>query len=169
MRNHNIAELLVDLHNLELHGLAYEHIVVAYGVNINLAAGQEGLDAKHIHNHTALSAALDVTLDNLVVVESLVDLLPALAQASLLVRENELTLLVLLVLNIDFHLVANLQVGIVAELRGGDDAIALVTDVDNNLFLVDRDNGTLYNLMLLNLVESLVVSLLQVFLAGSAQ
>ena len=84
-------------------------------------------------------------------------------------RENELTLLVLLVLNIDFHLVANLQVGIVAELRGGDDAIALVTDVDNNLFLVDRDNGTLYNLMLLNLVESLVVSLLQVFLAGSAQ
>ena len=31
-----IAELLVDLHHLEFHGLAYELIVVAYGVNVDL-------------------------------------------------------------------------------------------------------------------------------------
>ena len=36
MRYNDIAELLVDLDNLELHGLANELIVVAYGVNVDL-------------------------------------------------------------------------------------------------------------------------------------
>lgn len=36
VRDNNIAELLVDLDNLELHSLAYEYIVVAYWVDVNL-------------------------------------------------------------------------------------------------------------------------------------
>ena len=36
VRYDNIAELLIDLHNLELHCLAYEHVVVAYRMDINL-------------------------------------------------------------------------------------------------------------------------------------
>ena len=36
VRNYYIAELLVDLNNLELHSLAYELVVVAYWVNVNL-------------------------------------------------------------------------------------------------------------------------------------
>ena len=76
--NNNVAELLIDLHNLELHGLSYEHIVVADGVNIDLAAGQECLDTKYVYNHTALCAALDVTLNNLFVVEGCIHALPAL-------------------------------------------------------------------------------------------
>ena len=36
VRDNNIAEYLVDLHDLELHGLAYELVVVAYGMNVNL-------------------------------------------------------------------------------------------------------------------------------------
>ena len=36
VRYNNVAELLVNLNNLELHSLAYELIVVAYGVNVNL-------------------------------------------------------------------------------------------------------------------------------------
>ena len=85
VRNNNIAEFLVDLDNLELHSLAYEHIVVAYRMNVDLAAGKECFDAEYINNHTTLGAALDITLDNLFVVESGIDALPALAQTSLLV------------------------------------------------------------------------------------
>ena len=166
VRYDDIAELLVDLHHLELHGLAHEHVVVAYRMNVNLAAGEEGLDAEDIDDHTTLCAALDVALDHLIVLHSLVDELPALAQASLLVRKYQLTLLVLLVLDIDFHLVANLQVGVVAELRSGDDTIALVADVDYHLFLIDGDDSTLDHLVLLDLVESLVVGLLEVLLAN---
>ena len=78
VRNDYVTELLVNLNHLELHSLTNEYIVVAYRVNVNLAARKECLDTKYINDHTALSAALDVTLDNLVVLQSLVDVLPTL-------------------------------------------------------------------------------------------
>ena len=143
----------------ELHRLADEDVVVAYGVNVNLAAGEEGLNAKYIYNHATLRAALDVALDDLVTLHGLVDVVPALLKTSLLVRKLQLTVLVLLALNIDLYLVADLEIGVVAELRCGNDTIALVADVDNDFLLVDGDNGTLNHLVLLDLVQGLVVGL----------
>ena len=85
VRYHNILELLVDLHNLELHRFANEDIVVAYGLHVDLAAGQEGLDAKHVYNHATLGAALDVALDDFVVSKRLVNAFPALGCTGFLV------------------------------------------------------------------------------------
>ena len=76
VRYDHVAELLVDLHDLELHGLVYVNIVVADRFHVNLRAGQERLDAEYVDDHTALGAALDVTLDNLVFLQSLVDTIP---------------------------------------------------------------------------------------------
>ena len=162
VRNHYVAELLVDLHHLELHGLAHEHVVVADGVNVDLAAGEECLDAEHVDNHTTLRAALDEALDNLLVVKSSVDTLPTLAQAGLLVRKNQLTFLVFLIFYVNFYDVANLQVGVVAKFAGGDNTVALVTNVDNDFFLVKRDYFTVNNLMLAHFVEGFVIGLLEV-------
>jgi hypothetical protein len=81
------------------------------------------------------------------------------------VRENELTVLVLLVLNVNLNLVAELQVGIVTEFRSGDDTIALVADVDHHFLLVDRDNSAFYNLVVLNLAHGTLVGLGLLFLA----
>ena len=156
VRDDNVAELLVDLDDLELHRLADEDVVVAYGVNVNLAAGEEGLNAKYINDHATLRAALDVALDDLVTLHGLVDVVPALLKTGLLVRKLQLTVLVLLALDIDLYLIADLEIGVVAELRCGNDTIALVADVDNDFLLVDGDNGTL---VLLDLVQSLVVGL----------
>ena len=78
MRNNDVTELLVDLNNFELHGLSNELIVVAYGMNVNLRTWQEGLDAEYIDNHTALCAALDEALDNLLLLESCIDAVPSL-------------------------------------------------------------------------------------------
>ena len=85
VRNNDIAELLIDFHNLELHCLAYEDVVVADRMNINLAAWKECLDSEYVNNHTTLGAALDVTLDNLIIVKRCVDTLPALAKTGFLV------------------------------------------------------------------------------------
>ena len=76
VRYDHVAELLVDLHDLELHGLVYVNVVVADRFHVDLRAGQERLDAEYVDDHTALGAALDVTLDNLVFLQSLVDTIP---------------------------------------------------------------------------------------------
>ena len=83
--DNHVAELLVDFHYLELHGLAHEDIVIPDGVYVDLATRQEGLYAKYVYDHATLGAALDVSLYNLLLFQSLVDTIPALAQASLLV------------------------------------------------------------------------------------
>ena len=165
VRNNYVAELLVDLNNLELHCLAYEYVVVAYWVNVNLASREECLNSEYINDHATLSAALDVTLDNFFVLKSCVNTLPALAKTSLLVREYELTLAVLLILYINLNLVAYLQLRGVTEFRCRDDTVALVTDVYDNLFLVDRDYSTLNYLVLRYLVKCFVISLLKLLLA----
>ena len=84
----NILVVLIDLDNLELHSFAYEDIVVTDGLNVNLRAGQEGLDAEYIDNHTTLSAALNVTLNNFFLLQSLIYTIPAAACACFLVRKN---------------------------------------------------------------------------------
>ena len=57
--------------------------------------------------------------------------------------KDELTFAVFSGFNEDIHLVTDLKVRIVTELGGGDDAFALVTDVDDNLPLGDGGDGTL--------------------------
>ena len=85
VRNNDIFEFLIDLDDLEFHCFAYEYIVVAYRVNVNLTAWQECFNSEYVNNHTALSTALDVTLDNLFIFESCVNTVPTLAEACLLV------------------------------------------------------------------------------------
>ena len=72
MADNDVLEFLIDFDNLEFHSLADEDIVVTDRLDINLRAGKEGFDAEYVDNHTALGAALDVALDDLIVLECLV-------------------------------------------------------------------------------------------------
>ena len=74
--------------------------------------------------------------------------------------EHELSLPVLYGLDIHLNLVAGLELGIVAELGNGDHALALSSDVHHHLTLGDCGDLTLYDLVLHDLRESLVVCLL---------
>ena len=143
VRHDHVAELLVDLHHLELHGLVHVYVVVADGLHVDLRTGQERLDAEYVHDHTALRAALDVTLDDLVLFEGLVHTIPRLELTGLLVRQRELAALVLGGLDVYLDLVADFQFGVVAELGNGDDALALVADVHNDFTLADAHDGAL--------------------------
>ena len=156
----DILVFVVNLDDLELHLLVDVHVVVADRLNIDLAAGQEGLDVlEDGDDETAFGAALHVTGDNLLVVISLVDTLPALEDAGLLVAEHKLAIGVLLALDEDLNLVAGLQVGVVAHLASGDDTVALGADVHHHLAVGDGHHGALDDFLLGERVEALLVGI----------
>ena len=163
----NILVFLVDLNNLEFHCLTNEYVVVADGLNVDLWTGQEGLDTEDVNNHTTLSAALDVTLDNFLVLESGINAFPRLACTSLLVWEHELATLVFLIFNVYLYSIAYLQVRIVTEFVYGDDTVALVADVYNYFALTNWDYCTFYNFVFVYTTEGCVVSFLSFFVALS--
>ncbi len=170
VRNDHVAELFVDFHNLEFHGLAYEYIVVADGLNVDLRAGEESLDTEHVDNHAAFSTALDEALDDFVVFEGGVDTFPRARSTSFLVREDKLAFTVFLVLDEYLYLVADFDVGVVAEFAHGDDAVGFVVDVNHSLTLVESDNGTFDYFFVFNRVERFFVSVGEFFtrfLAGA--
>ena len=146
--NDDVAVLLVDLDDLEVHILVHECIVVTDRLDVDLGAREEGLDSEYIDNHTALRAGLDEALDNLVGCECLVDPVPRLEGACLLVGKDELALLVLCGLDIDLYLVTDLEVRIVTEFRSLDNTLALVTYVYDHLSLRDSGNDTFHDLVL---------------------
>ena len=116
VRNNNVLVLLVDFNNLEFHGLVDKHVVVADGLNVDLATWQECLDAEYVNDHTTLSATLDVTLNDFIIFKRLVNAIPTLSGASFLVRKHQLALAVLLILDKYLNGVAYFQVGVVTEL-----------------------------------------------------
>ncbi len=157
----DVLVFVVDFDDLELHGLVDIDIVVADGFDIDLAAGKEGLDVlEDGDDETAFGAALDITGDDLLVVVSLVDALPALEDTGFLVAEHQLAVAVLLALDIDLNLVAGLQVGVVAQFAGGDDAVALGSHVHHGLAVVDGDDGALDDILLREGVEALLVGVI---------
>ena len=76
VRNNDVLVVVVDLHHLELHGLANIHVEVANLLHIYLRTGQEGLDTEDVHDETAFGLAFHVAGDDLLVVVGLVDALP---------------------------------------------------------------------------------------------
>ena len=134
---YHVAELLVDLDNLEVDWLVYIYVIISDGLDVDLAARKECLDSEHVHDHTALRAGLYEALYDLAAVVGLVNSIPRLEGAGLLVRYHKLSLLVLSALYEHFYLVSDLEVRIVTEFRSGDDALALSADGNDNLTLVD--------------------------------
>ena len=151
--DNHVAELLVDLHNLELHGLANECIVVADWLHVDLRTWEECLCAEHVNNHTTLCAALHVALYNLVVLQRCVHALPRTSLTSSLVRKHQLTLLVFLILDVNLNGVAHLEIGSITEFATSDDTLTLVADVHNNFAVVDSSHCTIYHLIVVHVVE----------------
>ena len=71
--------------------------------------------------------------------------------------EHQLAVRILLALDVDLDFVAGLQVGIVTKLTGGDDTVALGSDVDDGLAVVDGNDGALDHLLLGEGVERFFV------------
>ena len=85
VRYNNVAELMVDLDDLEVHSCINILIVVADRLDIDLSTWQESLDSEYIDDHTTLCASLHVTLYDLVCAECSVYHIPRTELACLLV------------------------------------------------------------------------------------
>ena len=145
---HDVAALLVELDDLEVEALADELLEVAHGAQVDLRRGQERLDAD-VDGQAALDPPGDDTLDELLVLTGLGDLIPDLQAVSLLLADLDEPVVVLCALDVDLDDVAGLDrdaaLGVV-ELAGADAALGLVADVDDRKLLADREDRALDDL-----------------------
>ena len=166
VRDHHVLEVVVYLDDLEFHRLFHELIVIADRFYVDLRAGQEGLDAEHIDDHTALGAAFDETVDDLARFVRCVHAVPSLDGASLLVREHQLAVLVFLTVHQDFHLVAYSQCRIVAELGSRDHAFGLGIDVHDHLAVILCHHRTFDHFVFVHTAQRVDVELLHLVMLG---
>jgi hypothetical protein len=80
--------------------------------------------------------------------------------ASGLVAHHHLTAAVLLLLDVDFHLITDREIGLVAEFADGHHTFGLVADVDHHLLLVHAHHGTHEHFLLGDAAEGVLVGLL---------
>ena len=115
VRYDHIFELLIDFDNLEFHLLSDILVKITDRFHINLRTRQERLESKHVDNQTTLGAALHRTLDDHILFLGCVDLIPCMVDAGRFVAHNQLTMGILLLFDVDGHLVTSLQLRIVTE------------------------------------------------------
>ena len=163
--NYYVLIFLVDFDNLEFHRLSNEYVVVANGLQVDLATGQECLNTEYVDNHTTLGAALYEAFDDFLVFEGFVYAIPCLAQACLLVRQDKLAALVLLIFDIYLYGVANLKFGVVAELAYGHDTVALEANAYDNFAFVNGDDLAFYYFVFVYLSKRFGIGLFSLLLA----
>jgi hypothetical protein len=97
--------------------------------------------------------------DDLPALHRPVHLAPGVVHARGLVGDDHLPGLVLLLLDVHFNLVADGEVGLVAEFAQGHHALALVADIDDGLFLVQAHDGAHEHLFFRDAAEGVLIRL----------
>jgi hypothetical protein len=110
---------------------------------VDLRAGQKGLDAEQVDHDAALDAAGDGAEHQLLALEGLADALPHAHEVGALLGEDDLALVVLDLVEVDLDLGAGNQLRLVAELGLLDHALGLEADVDEDVVAGDADDAAL--------------------------
>ena len=108
-RDHDVPAALVELDDLDRHGLAEQRVHVLHLAQRDLRAGQERLDAVEVHHHAALDLADQLAFDHLPGVVGLLDAVPDAHEVGALLGEHDQAVLVLHLLEEDVDDVADLD------------------------------------------------------------
>ena len=154
-----------DLQDDELQPLADETVEVGVALEGGERGRHEGLHAD-VHHEAALHLADGAALDGVAFLIVVDDAVPALLPVGLDLGEDDHALLILDIVDEDFHLVADLQGVAVAELRAVDGPLRLEADVDEDVLGGQGHDFPLHDLALGDAAQTLGVELLQ--LAGGA-
>ena len=138
---HDVFPVVVDFDDLELVNLADVFVEVLRRDDVDLAAGQEGLDAD-VDHETALHDGLHLALHETTVLIDLVNLVPVLAMRGLFLGEDDHALIVFEAFEEDFDFVADLNV-LVFKLVGRDGPFRFVADVHQDDLRLDFQNAAL--------------------------
>ncbi len=138
-RDDDVAPALVDLEDHALDLLIDIVGDVAGPADVDLAGGQEDVDAD-VDEQAALDLARDLALDHVALVVLGDDHLPGAHPVRLLAGEDDLAGLVFHAFEEDLDGVAGLGRGLVFPLVERDEAFRLVADVDDDLVADDLDD-----------------------------
>ena len=145
-RDDDIAAAAIHFQNLEWLIDVHQRGDVADRADVHLTARQEGHGAVEIDGETALDLIEDDAGNLLVVLERGLQLAPAFLAPRLISGEDSLTERVLDALQVDFDLVADLEIGLASgrgEFAQRHAAFGLQTDVDDGHVFFDADDRAL--------------------------
>src|SRR6056297_1513677 len=142
-RHDDIAAAAIHLEDLQGLLETHERACVAHRAHIDLRAGQEGHGTAEIDSKATLDATEDCAFDALFVGIGLLQTVPCLFAAGHLAADHGFATGVLGGAQIDFDLVADFYLGLLAgicEFLEIDAAFHFVADVDDGLARFDRDH-----------------------------
>jgi hypothetical protein len=145
-RDDDVAATLVELDDLELELLAEQLVDVRDAAKRDLRTREECIDAHEVDDDTTLDLLDERAFDGLVVLVGEANALPHAHEIRLLLREDDRSLLVFQVLEEDFDLVADLEIGEVLELFEGNTAFRLEADVEHDHVVADLEHTGLDDL-----------------------
>jgi len=128
-----VAAALVQLDHPELELLSDELLQVGNLAQGDLRAGQEGIDTHDADDESALYALDHRSAQDGAVVIGGLDVRPDLVEVGLLLGDGHPPVGIFEALDEDVHLEALHYLLVLAELGDGNDALALVSDVDDDL------------------------------------
>ncbi len=158
---HHVVAVLVQLDDLRLERLADVGLQVAHAAHLDQRGGQEAAQAD-VEDQAALDDLDDGALDDLVLLLLLLDRAPGALVLRALLGQDQAALLVLLLEDQGLDLVADgddlvgVDVVLDGQLAGGDDALGLVADVEQDLVPVDLDDGALDDVAVVEVLDRLV-------------
>ncbi len=156
---HDIAALLVHLDDAHAQLLAAERVEVSNRADVDLRAGQERADAD-VHREASLDPLDDASDDDLALGIRLFHVVPDLHLLGFFAREDDVAVAVFGALEQYVDDIAGLHAnlpGFVDELVDGDDALGLVTDVDDHFGSGDFEYGALDDLAFRDVAEAAIV------------
>src|SRR5215208_3845186 len=142
---HHVVARAVELDDLRLDLRAHVLVEVGHAADVDQRGGQEAAHAE-VDDQAALDHLYDRALDRLAALGRRLDAPPCLLEARALLRHDEAAVLVLLGEDQRIDLLAELDLVVRVDaladrqLVGGDDPLALVADVDEDLVVVDADD-----------------------------
>ena len=165
----HVVAVLVQLDDLRLELLAHVGLQVAHAAHLDQGGRQEAAQAD-VEDEAALDDLDDRTGDDPVLFLDLLDGAPGALVLGALLREDQAPFLVLLLENQGLDLVTDgddlVRVDVVLDrqLAGGDDALGLVTDVEQDLVPVDLHDDAVDDVAVVEVLDRLVDRGEEVFL-----
>ena len=161
-REDDVVAGAVELDHLALERLAHELVEVLDAADVDQRGGQEAADAE-VQDQAALDDLDDRSLDGLAGLGGALDAAPGLLEAGALLGEDQAPFLVLLGEDEGVDLLAEVDLFLGLDrladrkLVGGDDPLALVADVHQDLVLVDAHDLAVDDVALLEGMDRRVV------------
>ncbi|GAB7037446.1 hypothetical protein JCM9533A_12940 [Catenuloplanes niger JCM 9533] len=159
-KNHVVA-VLVQLYDLRFQLAAHVGLEVANAPHLD-QGGREEAPEPDVEDQAALDHLDDGAANDAVLVLDLLDGAPGALVLRPLLREDQTTLLVLLLENegldvvTDRHHFRGVHVVLDRQLARGDDALGLVADVEQDFIPVDLNDGAFDNVAVVEVLDGLI-------------